>query len=161
MKTLILDVSIVKPALFGSHTNNHLMQDKNSNLLVTYMYKKEFKDNGHVRSGKYFLPLSPNLTVIARRSSLLSSLIFMSFTDPCRATYQSCFPTAPMLRYQSPKIVDISPMKIKYWNNSVNLANLVHVTHEITHYGLSENEWILSPVLSEQRPKEVESTPCI
>ncbi len=90
------------------------MQDEDLNLPGIYMCKKEFQDKGHIRSGNYYLPLAPNLTQVARRSGLLTSLIFMAITDPCAATYQQCMPSVPMLRYNSPNIVDISPMKIKY-----------------------------------------------
>ncbi len=98
-ETPILDASFIKQGLFGCHTDSCLMQDEDSNLLTTYMSEKEFRDYGHVRSGKYFLPLPPNLTALAKRSGLLSRLIFISFADPCGATYKWCFPTVHMLRY--------------------------------------------------------------
>ncbi len=110
----IPDVSFVKPALCGSHTNSYLTQDKDSNILITYVCKKEFQDNGHIRSGKYFLSLSPNLTEVAKKSGLLIYLILMAMTYPCAATYQWCIPSVPMLRYKSSNIFNISPMKIKY-----------------------------------------------
>ncbi len=101
----IPDVPIVKSALFGSHTDSHLTQDEDSNLLITYVCKNEFKENGHIRSGKHFLPLAPRLTEVARKSGLLTSLIVVAMTDPCAATYQWCMSSVPMLRYKSPNIL--------------------------------------------------------
>ncbi len=56
-------------------------------MLVTYLSKNEFQENGHIRVRKYFLPLAPNLTLLAKGSGLLLSLIVKFFKDPCGATF--------------------------------------------------------------------------
>ncbi len=92
------------------------MQDEDLAILVTYLSKNEFKEHGYIRSRKYYLPFAPNLTLMAKRSGLLTSLITKSFRDPCGATI-------PMLKYESPHISDISPMRIQNWDNSVIVLN--------------------------------------
>ncbi len=69
---------------------------------------------GHIRSGKYYVPFAPNLTLLVKGSGLLTSLINKAKRDPCGATYQRCHPTVPMMKYQSPQILDSSPMRCKY-----------------------------------------------
>ncbi len=45
--------------------------------------KDNFRDAGHVRSWKYYLPDSPNCTVLAQRSGLLTDLIKKAYVSPC------------------------------------------------------------------------------
>ncbi len=84
-------------------------------LLLTMLTKKDFKDSGHFRSGRYFLPEAIKK---GRKSGLFTNLALMSAIYPCGETYQCCYLEVPMMRFGSDKIDDLIRMRIQYSNNS-------------------------------------------
>ncbi len=118
-----IDVPFINKSIITTVLGDYLMQEEDSSMLVAYLSKNEFRDNGHIRSGKYYLPFAPNLNLLAKGSGLLTSLNNKAKRDPCGAIYQQCHPTVPMIKYQNPQILDSSPMRLKYWDNSVLLLS--------------------------------------
>lgn len=57
---------------------------------LTMLSKKQFKDAGHVKSGRYYLPEKGVLTAKGRKGGLLVSLSNVATFFPCAATYQRC-----------------------------------------------------------------------
>ncbi len=94
--------------------------------LVTIYTKRQFRDLGHNKSGKYYLPIIPNLTKLVRKSGLLSNLIFMAIMEPYTAQFQRCHPSVPMLRYRSNVIDDLSAMKIIYYDDAALMVKDGH-----------------------------------
>ncbi len=80
--------------------------------------KKDFKDSGGLKSGRYFLPKIPLLTDEGNKSGLLGKLAVKASTDPCGASYQCCYSETPMIRCQSKSIDDFGSLKFQYWDNS-------------------------------------------
>ncbi len=54
LETPSLDAPYINTVLLDSLHDDYATQEEDSNILSTHMCKKEFIDNGHVRSGKYF-----------------------------------------------------------------------------------------------------------
>ncbi len=125
-----IDVGFINKSLITAILGNYLTQEEDSSMLVAYLSKNEFRDNGHIRSWKYYLPFAPNLTLLAKGSGLLTSLINKAKRDPCRAIYQWCHPTVPMVKYQSPQILNSSPMRLKYWDNPVAVKRPTDITYD-------------------------------
>ncbi len=84
---------------------------------ITMLTKKNFKDSGHLKSGRYFLSEAPLLNNEASESGLLRNLAMMASVSPCAATYQRCYSEVPMVRLWSKSIDDNSSMKFQYWDN--------------------------------------------
>ncbi len=91
-ETPSLDTSYVNTVLLDSLHDNYSTHEEDSNVLTTHMCKKEFIDHGHVSSGKYFLPWAPNLTKLAKRSGLLSSLIINVIHGPLQSHLSMVLP---------------------------------------------------------------------
>ncbi len=95
------------------------IQDKTKDgHLVTMLTKKGFRDNKHLRSGRYYLPQQPNLSSEGRKSRLLTNLVLMSAIYPCGAIYRRCHAVVPMLRLGSIEINDLLHTRIQYWDIS-------------------------------------------
>ncbi len=117
--------------------------------------KKDFRDSGILRSGRYFLPEAPNLSSEGTKSGLLTKLALMSAIYPCGATHQRCHPVVPMLRFGSADIDDFLPMGNQYWDNSFLFVKNGY-TVGIKCPTESEIEWFSTP--SEDEKTIVEST---
>ncbi len=76
--------------------------------LKVMLTKKDFKDSGHLKSGRYFLPKMSLLTEEGNKSGLLKKLAVKASTDPCGASYQRCYSETPMIRCRSKGIEDFS-----------------------------------------------------
>ncbi len=85
--------------------------------------KGDFKQSEHVKSGIYYLPELPMISIEGRKSMLLNSLPQMATFMPCAASYQQCFSETPMIRLNSNDIDDFKPLKILYWDTSFLLLN--------------------------------------
>ncbi len=90
---------------------------------TTMFTKGDFKRSNNVKSGRYYLPEIPLITLEGRRSGLLTGLRHVATSMPYAALYQRCFSEVPMIRLNSPNIDDFKPMKIVYWDNSFLLIN--------------------------------------
>ncbi len=86
-------------------------------------FKDSFKNAGYLKSGRFYLPDSPKLTELAKKSDLLTNLISRAYVSHCGATYQRCHPKAPMLMLESCTFHDLSSIRIRYWDNSILLVN--------------------------------------
>ncbi len=80
--------------------------------IITMITEKDFKDNGHEKSGIYYLPECPPYNKEGCKSGLYKSFSTMSSLYPCGATYQPCHPKVPMIRFGSTQIADLRPMRI-------------------------------------------------
>ncbi len=76
-----------------------------------------------MKSGRYYLPEPPMISIEGRKSMLLNSLLQVASFMACAASYQRCFSMAPMIRLNSNNIDDFKPLKILYWENSFLLVN--------------------------------------
>ncbi len=85
--------------------------------------KGDFKRSKHVKSGRYYLPEPPMISIEGRKSMLLNSLRQMATFMPCASSYQRCFSEMPMIRLNSNDIDDFKPLKILYWDTSFLLVN--------------------------------------
>ncbi len=85
---------------------------------VTMLSKKNFKDSGHLKIGRYYLPELPLLRDKGNKSGLLRELASRASTEPCAASYQHCYSETTMIRCQSKGIDDLSSLRIQYWDNS-------------------------------------------
>ncbi len=68
--------------------DDYSTHEEDASKLVTFHDKDDFRVAGHVRSGKYFLTLPPNMTFLAKGSDLLSSFIKKSGITPCGAIFR-------------------------------------------------------------------------
>ncbi len=84
---------------------------------ITMTTKTQFKNSGHTKSGRYYLPEEPMLSKMGMSSGLLLNLTLMANFYPCGATYQRCFSETPMIRMMSKGIDDFGPLKLQYWDN--------------------------------------------
>ncbi len=77
----IPDAKTIKPVASSSLNDDYEAQEV---FLLTdaICTKKEFSLKGHKKSGKYYLPTSPNLSKLGRNSGLINSLVFHAFLDP-------------------------------------------------------------------------------
>ncbi len=108
--------------------------------------KKNFKDSGHLKSGRYFLPETPLLNNEASKSGLLRNLALMASVSPCAATYQRCYSEVPMVRLRSSEVPmvnidDNSSLKFQYWDNLFLYMNNGHPVGVIIPTEI-ENEWL-------------------
>ncbi len=114
--------SEVNTSLTNSEESLHSLGDDSVHMelgLKVMLTKKDFKDSGHLKSGRYFLPKIPVLTEEGNKSCLLRKLDVKASTDPCGASYQRCYSETPKIRCQSKGIEDFSSLKIQYWDNSI------------------------------------------
>ncbi len=83
----------------------------------TMLTKKNFKNSGRLKSGRYFLPETPLITDEGSKSGLLRHLAITASVYPCGATYQRCYSETPMIRCKSKDIDDLGSLRIQYWDN--------------------------------------------
>ncbi len=119
LETPIIDPANISTVAVSSLKEESVILQEDQVLTMTIYTKKEFADLGHLKSGNYYLPKSPMLSQTGKKSGLFSNLNFMSFLYPCGTTYQCCYPTVPMIRFESSSINDLSPIRMNYWDTSV------------------------------------------
>ncbi len=90
---------------------------------ITMTTKSQFKNSGHIKSSRYYLPEGPMLSRMGMSSGLLVNLTSMANFYPCGATYQHCFSETPMIRMLGKGIDDFGPVKLQYWDNSCLFLN--------------------------------------
>ncbi len=66
------------------------MQEENNVLLTTMVMKEDFNENGNVTSGKYYLPLAPNLTALANVKGIGTVIVAGGTLLPATAFKLSC-----------------------------------------------------------------------
>ncbi len=103
------------------------------------MTKKHFKDSGHKKCGRYYLPEIPLLTDEGNKSGLLRKLAVSASTDSCGASEM------PMIRCRSKGIDVLSSLRIQYWDTSaLFMKSGNHVSIKVPTG--SEIEWFISPL---------------
>ncbi len=117
MGPLLVSTAVINVVGSSSH-HDEAAKLQPEPMRFTMIRKRDFLDNSHVKSGRYYLPESPPFNQEGLKSGLYSSLISMASMYPCGATYQRCLPNAPMIRFCSPQINDLRPTRIQYWDNS-------------------------------------------
>ncbi len=90
---------------------------------ITMLMKGDFKRCNHVKSGRYYLPETPMLSIEGRKCMLLSRLKSMANFYPCAVSYQQCFSEIQMIGLNSCNIDDFKPLKFFYWDTSFLLIN--------------------------------------
>ncbi len=96
------------------HDEVGILQLEQSLHMINMITKNDFKDNGHLKSGRYYLPESPPYNKEGCKLGLYANIATMSGCYPCDATYQQCPSKVPMIRFCSTHIDDLHPMRIQY-----------------------------------------------
>ncbi len=117
-----------KNVLLERFQDAYSTQEEDVSKFVTFYTKDHSRDAGHMTSRKYYFPNSPNCTVLAQRSGLLTDLIKKAYVSPCGSTYQLGF-QIPMLKHDSCFVYDLSAMRIRNWDNSILLVNRSSTRH--------------------------------
>ncbi len=116
---------------------------------ITMLMKKNFKDSGHLKSGRYFLPEAPLLYNKASKSGLSRNLALVASISPCVATYQHCYLEVLMVRLMSKSIDDNSLLKFQYCDNSFLFMNNGHPVGVIISTE-TDIDWLSTPSTQEK-----------
>ncbi len=137
---------IVTPTIPKEETEIRLHNEKFLADLgrITMLAKKDFKGSGHLKSGRYYLPEAPLLTMEGRKSGLLANLTMMESVYPCGATYQRCYSEMPIIKCRSKGIDDLGALRIQYWDNSSLFMKSGYPVGVIIPTE-TEIEWLITP----------------
>ncbi len=119
--------------------------------------KEDFKDSGHLKSGRYYLPEAHLLTMEGRKSGLLANLTLTASVNPCGATYQRCYSETPMIRYRSKSIDDLGVLRIQYLDNSSLFIKCGYAVGVIIPTE-TDVDWLITPSVDEKTIVELASS---